>query len=135
MPGPAPDRFSRKSLSGGNGSWETLPAAGYTGPLPKWPLHTDPSEREIDTWGDLWRTPQAAMWAGKGLERTVARYVMASALVEIEPTASMMGELRQLEDRLGLSSMALKRLQWEVESIPQDKKLAEVTPIDRYANL
>ena len=35
-------------------------------------------------------------------------------LSETEPTAAMLSEVRQLEDRLGLSPMALKRLQWVI---------------------
>jgi hypothetical protein len=82
----------------------------------------------------LWRTPQAAAWIAGGFERVVARYVMITCLVEIDPTAALLGEVRQLEDRLGLSPMAMKRLQWEVEE-PSGNKLAEVIVSDRFADL
>ena len=132
--GPAANPFSRRSRSGANGTWAKIPSTGYEGPIPDWPLNNDPSDAEWKIWTDVWRTPQACMWVNNGLERTVARYVMASALVEIEPTAGMMAEVRHLDDRLGLSSMALRKLQWEVEA-PSENKLAEVTNIDRFANL
>lgn len=133
--GPAADPFSRKSLSGRNGSWVVLPAEGFQGAVPEWPLSTDPSGYELELWSSVWRSPQAVMWADGGMERVVARYVMVSALVEVEPTASMMGELRQMEDRLGLSPMALKKLQWIVEEPHKRGELAEVTHIERYADL
>ena len=82
----------------------------------------------------LWRTPQAAMWAESGFERVVARYVMVTVLSEEEPTAAMLSEVRQLEDRLGLSPMALKRLQWVI-SEPSSGELAEVIEDDRFAGL
>lgn len=134
MAGPAANPFSRKSLQGGNGEWVNLPAEGYDGPLPSWPLMNEPSDYEMVLWRDTWRLPQAAMWADKGMNRVVARYVMACAIVEIETTAGMMSEIRQLEDRLGLSPMALKKLQWVIDR-PSSGEVAEVTSIDRYADL
>ena len=134
LAGPPANPFSRKSLSGANGEWVTLPADGYDGDLPSWPLHNDPSTAEEALWMDLWRTPQAAMWAESGFERVVARYVMVTVLSEEEPTAAMLSEVRQLEDRLGLSPMALKRLQWVI-SEPSSGELAEVIEDDRFAGL
>ena len=92
------------------------------------------STAEEALWMDLWRTPQAAMWAESGFERVVARYVMVTVLSEEEPTAAMLSEVRQLEDRLGLSPMALKRLQWVI-SEPSSGGLAEVIEDDRFAGL
>ena len=63
-----------------------------------------------------------------------ARYVMVTVLSEEEPTAAMLSEVRQLEDRLGLSPMALKRLQWVI-SEPSSGELAEVIEDDRFAGL
>ena len=71
MAGPPANPFSRKSLSGANGEWVTLPADGYDGASPSWPLHNDPPTSEEALWMDLWRTPQAAMWAESGFERVV----------------------------------------------------------------
>lgn len=132
--GPAANPFSRKSLSGANGEWVTLPADGYDGAIPSWPLINDPSAEEELLWMDLWRTPQASRWAESGFVRMVARYVMVTVLSETEPTAAMLSEVRQLEDRLGLSPMALKKLQWVI-SEPSSGELAEVTEIDRFKDL
>lgn len=116
--------------------WEQLPAT-YDGPTPEWPLRSDLSESEKDLWNSLWRKPQAKMWILGGHQRVVARYVIVTAIAEdpSEPNAALLAEVRQLEDRLGLSPMAMRRLQWEVEAAPEEKKLAEVTSIDRYADL
>jgi len=132
MPGPAPNPHARRRNK--RPDWLSLPADGYDGPIPAWPLNTDPADAEMDLWLSLWRTPQAAAWAEGGFARVVARYVTIVCLVEINPIAALLGEVRQMEDRLGLSPMAMKRLQWEVET-PTNNVLAEVTSIDRFAGL
>jgi hypothetical protein len=49
--------------------------------------------------------------------RTVARYVRALIVAESrDTTAFQLSEVRQLEDRLGLTPMAMLRLRWEVVS-------------------
>lgn len=134
MPGPAPSPNARRRNA--RPDWVTLPAEGYQGDIPRWPLMNDPSEAERELWLSLWRTPQACQWIRGQYERVVARYCAIVALSEIEPTAAILGEVRQMEDRLGLSPMALKRLQWEIpEQSSTPAGLAEVTTIDRFANL
>lgn len=135
MPGPAADPYSRKSRSGRNGSWVELPPDGYDGPVPEWPLEDKLDKYQRKLWNEAWRTPQAFMWAQRGLDRVVARYVMCSALAERETTAAILAEVRQIEDRLGLSPMALRKLQWIINKPQQGVKLAEVKSIDRFADL
>jgi len=49
--------------------------------------------------------------------RTVARYVRALIVAESrESTAFQLSEVRQLEDRLGLTPMSMLRLRWEIAS-------------------
>lgn len=118
--------------------WVQLPQGGYTGKVPDWPLVNEASDAELSYWEALWRTPQATVWAesGAGVARVVARYVMTAVLSEVEPTASMLAQVSKMEQNLGLTPKAMKDLQWEVDASSPDKpKLAEVTPIDRYANL
>lgn len=89
----------------------------------------------------MWRKPQAVMWEKNGDEYLVARYLSLRNLVQNpqsldEVNAAALSELRQMEDRLGLSPMSMKRLMWEIEEAPEESgKLAEVTSIDRYADL
>lgn len=116
MPGPAPSPFARRRNV--RPDWISLPKGGYSGPVPDWPLSEALFEKLPElpsTWVELWRLPQAAQWAAEGFERIVARY--AIMLVESErprARATLLGEVRQLEDRLGMSPMAMKRLQWEI---------------------
>ncbi len=128
MPGPArtdPGDRRRRNTE----ELTYLPASGRDGDLPAWPLGTytiDPDaddapllvgihERELAVWAQLWATPQAVAWEQLGWHRVVARYTRRLVEAELPGSpASLNGEVRQLEDRLGLSPMAMKRLQWKV---------------------
>jgi hypothetical protein len=92
-----------------------LPAGGRVGDPPAWPL----ARAEAETWKGLWATPQAAAWEKLGWTRVVARYaVLIEAVEESEgvPASALLGEVRQMEDRLGLNPKAMRSLLWEVSS-------------------
>lgn len=91
-----------------------LPAQGRTGETPSWPL-PDGSPAELDLWAQLWRTPQAVAWEDLGWTRSVARYVRTVLEAEERSArATLLAEVRQMEDRLGLSPMSMLRLRWAV---------------------
>lgn len=99
-----------------------LPAAGRSGDPPPWPLTGRPLKSEMHLWAELWRTPQSVAWEQLGWERTVARY--ARQLVKAErrdAPVTTLAEVRQLEDRLGLSPMSMLRLRWEIEPAPAEQ--------------
>ena len=134
MPGPAPNKFARRRNA--RPDWVQLPSSGYDGPVPDWPLGSP----EPLGWAEIWGKPQAVMWARNDDVLLVARYARLRDLIQDpesvkDVNAAALSELRQIEDRLGLSPMALKRVQWEIEEAPAVDRLAEVTSIDRYANL
>lgn len=85
-------------------------------------------------WVELWSSPQAAAWEQLGWTRLVARYSkLLIAAERANATAALLGEVRQLEDRLGLSPMAMRRLQWEIG--PPDvseEQDADVANLDEY---
>lgn len=126
MPGPAPSRNARRRNV--RPDWRTLPLAGRLGDAPEWPI-ADPSVAELALWADLWRTPQSVAWFELGWTRTVARYARLVVRSEFSDPdddrpayaeAALLGEIRQLEDRLGLSPLAMRRLQWEMEPAQQE---------------
>ena len=115
MPGPPPNPNRRRRNVGP--PIIRLPSEGRAdaGP-PKWPLGK-PSIGESAVWLDLWRTPQAVMWERLAWARLVARYVRVLLRAEERDAGrDVMAEARQLEDRLGLTPMAMMRLHWEVAS-------------------
>ena len=92
-----------------------LPASGRKGAPPKWPLPGKASATESAAWKQAWTTPQAVAWERLGWVRPVARYVRCLVQAEeVGAPAALLGEVRQMEDRLGLSPMALLRLRWSV---------------------
>jgi hypothetical protein len=112
MPGPPPKKNARRRNA--RPEWRQLPAAGRCGPPPAWPLGGRSSKGLDALWEDLWSSPQAVAWEELAWTRLVARYArLLLAAERSDATAALLGEVRQLEDRLGLSPMAMKRLQWE----------------------
>jgi hypothetical protein len=104
-----------------------LPAEGRAGDPPEWPLSAA-TEAEERIWRALWATPMAVAWQKLGWTRTVARlaHMMAMAEEISPPRAALLAELRQLEDRLGLTPVSLLRLRW---SIAAPTERASITPI------
>lgn len=112
-----------------------LPAKGYSGKVPPWPLplhlDLDFATREEAVWAHLWRTPQAAAWIRLGWTRAVARYcrmVVASEMPShlhckecdapgppAKLDASLLAQVTAMEDRLGLTPKAMRLLLWIID--------------------
>lgn len=96
-----------------------LPAGGRQGPTPPWPL-SDGTSDELAWWERLWPTPQAAAWDRHGMHLAVARYCRLLTLFDSGGRSGMSNsvlvELRNLEDRLGLNPVAMLKLRWEVSA-------------------
>ncbi len=76
-------------------------------------------------------------WEAFGWTRVVARYAKVLLVAEgPQATAALLGEVRQMDDRLGLTPMAMRRLQWEAApSTDQAETPAEVTNLANYRDL
>lgn len=132
MPGPPPKNPADRRRRNASPDIIALPADGRPGDPPKWPLGT-PSADETAVWASVWSMPQAVEWERIGWMRAVARYVRM--LVEAEQPgapATLLAEVRQMEDRLGLTPMSMLRLRWAVTDEPSEPAdAAPVTPITR----
>ncbi len=71
------------------------------------------SALEKKLWAELWKTPQAVAWEELGYNREVAQYARWKALAELGDLDAAK-EARHLSDRLGLTPLAMLRLQWEI---------------------
>jgi len=113
--GPPPDPNSlRQARAAEAGGWKTLPAEGYDGPLPEWPL-TEATPRERDIWGDLWSKPQAVMWAELGQDLEVALFCRTLAEAEQpDARADIKKMVRGYLDSLGLSVSGMLRNRWKI---------------------
>lgn len=116
--GPLPKPDGQRRRRNATVAMTRLPAEGRQGDPPPWPLDWG-SEDELALWDDLWHTPQAVVWERYRWTRAVARYCTLITLAEsgtltISQQVSVMAEIRQIEDRLGLNPVAMLRLRWEV---------------------
>lgn len=100
-------------------------------------MSSKPSLKLRDLWVQLWASPQATAWESLGWTRMVARYAQVLLISErVNAPAALLGEVRQMEDRLGLSPMAMRRLQWEVAPIDSAAGApADVTHLADYRDL
>lgn len=109
--GPAPDPNSLRSAAR---DWVTLPAEGYQGDIPEWPLDGQ-TAREAEVWAAHWRKPQAVRWIADQMEWQVAFYVRR--FCEAEPTgsaANLSTLVKQLGEDLGLTKAGMDRNRWRV---------------------
>lgn len=109
-----------------------LPAEGYRGEIPDWPL-PDPTARELAKWQELWRTPQACVWAlpqHSWRVEVVALYVRTFVRCEDpEVSASILAQLHRFGDQIGMTTAGLRELGWKVVSDEVAARAAERRPV------
>lgn len=138
--GPQKDEDSLRSAERGY-SLAQLPAEGYTGPMPDFPLPgrtvhrweyegkrkfqvpdldatQATTDRERELWEWLWRTPQACAWSMPS-ERwrlhTIAMYVRTFVICEsAEATAADKNSLHRFADQVGMTTAGLAEMGWKV---------------------
>lgn len=106
-----------------------LPAEGYAGPLPDFPL-PGPNERELELWMWLWRTPQACAWSLPSESwrlLTIALYVRTFFKCEGTGSAAMVAQLHRFADQIGMTTAGLAEMGWKVAG-DQLNTTDDVTP-------
>ena len=126
--GPTPNPNSRRQTGNQAHTWLDLPADGYDGEIPDWPLATV-SEEESAMWSRYWCKPQAAAWARMQLVDEVALYVRAF-LKGAEGDVKAMTEARQCGDRLGLNPAAMLKNRWRVraDEVTEQREAKKAAP-------
>lgn len=129
-----------------------LPAQGYDGPVPDFPLPRrvvwyeyfedkkkvrelddgateSVAEREDELWEWAWRTPQACAWAQPSESwrlHTIAMWVRTYVLCEgSEATAADKGSLHRFADQIGMTPAGLKENGWAIAVDQVGEKRAE----------
>ena len=112
--GPAPDPNALRRDRAGDAAWVTLPAEGFQGDVPAFPL-ADALTAEVELWEILWRKPQAFMWAKLGLEFQVASYVRAylRSVTGENPPVGLLAPVLRMAEEIGLSLPGMARLNWK----------------------
>ena len=112
--GPAPDPNSGRSERRGF-KLTALPSEGYRGAVPDFPL-PDVTDRELEVWESLWRTPQACAWSMQSW-----RWLNVADLVRLQvrgeahdAPVNIATVVRQLRADLGLTPAGLKENGWAI---------------------
>lgn len=128
--GPAPDPSSGRSDRRGY-SLTALPAEGYAGPVPAFPL-PDASDRELEVWGEAWRTPQACAWSLPSESwrvRTVALWVRTSVRCEApDAPSALLGQVHRFADQIGMTTAGLAEMGWRVAVDETAERRAAAAP-------
>jgi hypothetical protein len=138
--GPPPSETSGRSDRRGY-SLTALPAQGYDGPVPDFPLlkrsvynvyfedkkrvrefDADATEaireREVALWEWAWRTPQACAWSMPSEAwrlMTIAMWVRTFVICESdEATAADKSSLHRFADQIGMTTAGLAEMGWKV---------------------
>lgn len=94
-------------------SLTALPAEGYAGEIPGWPIEPGPSDVELSYWERAWRTPQAFIWARQEfawLIPDVARWVRLTVRCdEPDAPATLLARLPSAADNVGMTAAGLAR--------------------------
>lgn len=112
--GPAPDPNSGRSERRGF-KLTALPSEGFRGDAPSFPL-PDVTDRELEVWESLWRTPQACAWSMQSW-----RWLNVADLVRLQvrgeahdAPVNIATVVRQLRADLGLTPAGLKENGWAI---------------------
>lgn len=116
--GPAPSAMSARS-DARNLKARQLAVLGYQGEIPRFPL-AGSNDRELEVWGEAWRTPQASQWIRESWRwRTVALWVRWSVKMEAaDAPAATAAAATRLADQIGLTPAGLKENGWVI--VPED---------------
>ncbi len=102
--------------------WSVLPLEGRDGPPPALPAWRDWTAQTLAWWAELWATPQATMWdqSGRSMHTLALLHheLMTSNDGAWAKAAKVSAEMRQHEDRHGLTPKAMLQLRWRVSSSP-----------------
>lgn len=112
-PKPDSDRRNRNPHAFG---WTDLPKAGCKGKPPALPAIKPTWHAETRRWwATLWAMPQATIWARDDSE--LFRLALLHEHVwhrSPAPSATLLAEMRQIEDRHGLNPKAMLQLRWRI---------------------
>lgn len=120
MPGPLPNP-QRRRRNAPTVPTTALPAGGFEGPTPVCPLEL--GEAGVRWWEWAWSTPQAAGWS-KGDLFSLARRALFEDLFAVDRTKSNASEMRELDDRFGLTPKGMAALHWTIVEAEVPEEIA-----------
>jgi hypothetical protein len=137
MPATPKPPGARRRRNAGQSQWQELPAEGRKGEIPEPRTQRKLGEVAERYWDTLWTSPMAVTFTDADIQPLTRLAVLVDdrdrsesgeGLIEIIESAYTEGEvevvvgrfvgdgeIRQLEDRYGISPLARRRLQWEIK--------------------
>ena len=113
-------------------SLTALPAEGYAGEVPDWPIEPRMAPTERRYWERAWRTPQACIWARQEFAWLVPDVAGWERLTERcdEPDApaTLLARLPSSADAIGMTTAGLARLGAKIAPDEVGAKRAERAP-------
>jgi len=94
--------------------WTNLPAAGRSDPAPKLPAWRSWDRHTRVWWRELWAKPQAVMWPADGSSLVTLACLVDDLVSGRADAAKVSAEIRQHEDRHGLTPKAMLQLRWRI---------------------
>ena len=115
MPGPLPDPNAIRRNAPTIPTTE-LPASGPSSPVPDVPAWISLGDAGMSWWEWAWHTPQACGWSTGNLVTVAHRAALEDALVSGDPKSrvGVLREMRDFDDRLGLTPKGMAALRWKV---------------------
>lgn len=90
-----------------------LPAEGSKRRAPALPLRGLLASTR-SWWKTIWASPMAAMYVAADVPALIRLASLEDRASRGDASATVLAEIRQLEDRFGLSPLGRKRLEWEI---------------------
>lgn len=116
MPGPAPKPASQRRRVNKTTGRRTLPAKAPRRRAPA--LGTRRPAWLMATrawWATIWASPMSTTWIAADVPALKRLAVLVELVGRGQVSATLLAEIRQLEDRFGLSPLARRKLEWEIE--------------------
>ncbi len=119
--------------------WVDLPVAHEVEApeLPEWRIW---HAKTVEVWVDLWSKPQAVMWDPAGSSLFVWATLIDDLISARSDAVKVSGEIRQIEDRHGLTPKAMMQLRWRIVDdeghvLGQTDELPDEAPVSTAAKL
>lgn len=101
--------------------WTDLPATSAV-PVPDLPPGREWPSSTRAAWAELWTKPQASQWDPSGFTLHRWAWLHADLVLGKGAAGPLSGEMRQIEDRHGLSPKAMLQLRWRIVSDEDQEK-------------
>lgn len=125
-PKPTAQRRRRNAIAG----VAKLDKVGRSGPVPEPKTTVVLCDVARDYWDTLWASPMALVYTDADVF-PLSRMAVLVHERETEQTSAGDSELRQLEDRFGVSPLARRRLNWEIDQAGKAAEDASPDPAPR----